>query len=230
MRWMGLNLLALTALLGSGVFAVPEASAKSWCTPTKTPTINIRASTDQISYDFSLSEKQLNRFNISTVNPYGDNVITDVGGLMKGGIKTQQKMTFGTLTNRQTGQMCMWYDMVDVLIHIQPTIYIASEFPRGTCMHKAIMAHEQKHIQVDREIVNKYAALIGKALKNDIYKQAVFGPVPINQQNQLHQTIKGHMQYILQKYISDMSAERKARQQQIDSLPEYERVNHQCKK
>lgn len=209
---------------------IQSAQAENWCQPTKAPSISIRTSTDQIGYDFSRSEKQLNNFNVTTVNPYASNVITDVGGLMKGGIETQQRMSFGTLTNQQTGQICFWHDSIDILLHIKPTIFIANEFPPGTCMHDAIMGHEQKHIQIDREIVNKYAALIGQAFRSDVSQYAVFGPFPVTNEQAVIEQIKTRMQNLLRQYTSQMIAERKMRQQQIDNLAEYERVNKSCRR
>lgn len=208
--------------------ASKSAVSDEWCKPQKPPSISIRTSTDQISYDFSKSEKQLNNFHITTKNPYANNVITDVGGVMKGGIEAQQKMSFGTLKNQHTNQICFWYDSIDVLIHIKPTIFIASEFPPATCMHNAIMEHEQKHIQVDREIVNKYAALIGNAFKEDLTKYSVFGPFPLSNEQVMIDQIKSRMQNILKYYTNQMSIERQSRQQEIDNLSEYQRVNKSC--
>lgn len=205
-----------------------EARAADWCAPQKAPSINVRTSTDNITYDFRYSEKQLNKFGVTTISPYASNVITDVGGLMKGGIETQQKMSFGTLTNPRTNQICIWHDTIDVLIHIKPTIYIANEFPQGSCMHNSIMQHEHKHITVDREIVNKYAALIGQALQNDVSQYRVFGPVPQSNQEATLSMVKTRMQGILKHYTDMMSAERKARQQAVDNINEYERVNKSC--
>ncbi len=222
--------IALFCLLLELMFWPPTANAEDWCQPKEAPHINIHTSTDQVSFDFSLSEKQLNKFSVSTVNPYASNIITDVGGLMKGGIEANMQMSFGTMTDRGAGQMCYWHDTIDVSLHIKPTIYIANEFPAGSCMHTAIMEHEQKHVTVDREIVNKYAKLIGEAFQSDITRYRVFGPIPISQGDAMAQQLKHRMESIFKTYTAQMSAERKQRQQQVDNINEYERVNHLCPK
>lgn len=210
-------------------FLSPVHAAGNWCNPDSAPVITISPFTDRISYNFNLSEKELNGFSVDTINPYGNNVITDVGGLMKGGIETEQQMKFGTLTNRSTGQVCYWYTSVDVSIHINPTIYVAREFPKDSCMHNAILAHEQQHVIVDREIVNKYAGILGNAIKEEISSRRIYGPVPVSQEPAIASQMKSRMQSILKQVTNQMSAERKARQQKVDSLSEYERVNHLCK-
>lgn len=220
----------LLSLCGLAICFLPVSSmAANWCKPNKSPTINVRTSTDNIKYDFSLSEKDLNKFSISTISPYGDNVITDVGGLMKGGIETTQQMSFGTMTNPNINQMCIWHDTIEVILHIRPTIFVANDFPKGTCMHNSILDHEHKHVIVDREIVNKYAGLIGQAIRNDVAKYSVFGPFPSSQSQTMISQVKTRMQNILKTYTTQMSAERKKRQQAVDSLAEYQRVNKSCK-
>ena len=147
---------------------------------------------------------------------------------MKGGIETQQRMNLGILTNQTTGQVCFWHDSIDVFIHIKPTIYVAREFPEGSCMHRAILEHEMKHVTIDREIVNKYAQLIGSALQEDVARYRIYGPVPLTQQAALESQLKARIYSLIGMYTTQMSEERRNLQQQIDNLGEYERVNHSC--
>ncbi|MFA7276908.1 MAG: hypothetical protein WC043_08905 [Pseudobdellovibrionaceae bacterium] len=228
MNFKKIALWILLILASSGAGKTTHA-AESWCKTSNLPKINIKTSTNNITYNYSKSEKDLNQFTISTVNPYGDNVITDVGGLMQGGIETTQNMNYGTLTNRISGQVCYWINSIDVLVHISPTIYIASNFPQGSCMHTAIMNHEQKHIVTDRLVVNKYAQQMGAALQQAVNTQYVFGPVPAGQQADLQKAIGAQLQAVLKTQMDAMKTERMQRQQAIDSLSEYESVQRQCK-
>lgn len=220
----------LVAFLCVAFGSVSQAQANtSWCRPTTAPHITVIPSTENISYNFTLSEKQLNAFSIDTKNPYGGNIISDVGGLMKGGIQTEQKMTFGTMTNNDTSEVCYWFNTIDVKIHISPIIYIADKFPKGSCKFNAIMEHEKKHVVVDREIVNKYAVIIGNRLKSEISSARIYGPVAKSKESLLGDKMRGKMKEILDDITKQMSAERQQRQQAVDSLEEYERVNNLCK-
>ena len=210
-------------------YAERERPEYYWCKPDRGPKIDVKTSTDQVNWDYSKSEKDLNRFKIDTVNPYGNNIITDVGGLMQGGIELAERMSFRNITNNRMGQVCYWFDTVTVTLHIKPTIFIASEFPQGTCKHNAIRDHELKHIQVDREIVNKYAALIGKAVKDELDRQAVYGPYKVAQAKEVEKYMTGRLESVLKYYSAMMSDERKRRQQVVDSLNEYESVNKACR-
>lgn len=221
-------LAALIAIL-SGAGPAQAAEKHAWCKPSGVPKIEVKTLTDDINWDYSKSEKDLNKFKIDTINPYGQNVITDVGGLMQGGIMMQEQMRYSTLTRSSVGQICYWYDQVVVTLHIKPTIYIASEFPRGTCKHNAIREHELKHVTVDREIVNKYAALLGAAVQEIVNRKPIYGPYHVAQSKDVENFLNQQLAVALKRYSSAMDEERKKRQQVVDSLAEYERVNKLCK-
>jgi hypothetical protein len=220
----------LATLIGFLSCAAPAHAQKhAWCKPSGGASIQVKTSTDEILWDYSKSEKDLNKFKIDTINPYGKSVITDVGGLMQGGIMMQEQMRYSTLTRSSVGQICYWYDNVVVTLHIKPTIYIASEFPRGTCKHNAIREHELKHVAVDREIVNKYAALLGSAVQEIVNRKPIYGPYHVAQSKEVEAFLNQQLSVALKRYSQEMDDERKKRQQGIDSLAEYERVNKLCK-
>lgn len=224
----------LTVVMGVLCWAGPaQAQSPSqkhaWCKPSSSARIQVKTSTDEVVWDYSKSEKELNKFKIDTINPYGKNVITDVGGLMQGGIMIQEQMRFNTLTRSGAGQICYWYDNVTVTLHIQPTIFIAREFPRGSCKHNAIREHELKHVAVDREIVNKYAQLIGDSLQEIVNRKPIYGPYRVEQSKEVENYLKQQLSVALKRFSSQMDDERKQRQQAVDSLAEYERVNKMCK-
>ena len=230
MRALIFHILIASFFITGSAFAQTQRSANdpNWCRPDGIPKIDIKTDTDRITWVYNRSQKTLNKADIDTVNPYGNNVITDVGGLMHGGIKMEETMQFGSLTNPNTNEVCMYYGAINVSFHIFPTIYIASEYPPGTCMHNAIKAHELKHINTDRQIVNKYARLVGQAVQNEIRSKPIYGPVPVANQAAIESQVKQRMNRIMTFYSTAMDAERRKLQQQVDNLQEYERVNHLC--
>ncbi len=200
----------------------------AWCRPDKPARVDVRAGSENIRWDFSKSTDQLKNFDIDTKNPYGNHGHFEVGGLMKGGINMEQTMRFSSLTHQGLRQICVYYDSVSVRFNITPTIYIANKHRPGTCKHNAIKEHEMKHIAVDRKIVNKYAALVGRMIKAEIDRAAVYGPVSIAQANQVQNHMKKTMENILRTASNKMEAERAILQQQVDSREEYDRVSRQC--
>lgn len=209
----------------TGLILASGGGDASWCRASDVPKIEILPSTHEIHYDYSKSQAELSQFHIDTKNPYGGNVITDVGGLMQGGIKVSSGLQMGTLTHQRKNEICMWYKNVKLEVWISPTIYVNSKYRKGSCEAKSILGHEHKHIAVDRKVVNKYADLIGKALVKDIKRRYLYGPVSLEHKDVLQNRMQDHIKEIIDYYTAKMNEERRQLQQGVDSLEEYERVN-----
>ena len=224
---LGLELLlaGMLNLTATPVLAEVECRVK---TP---PRINVLPSKSRVSYDFSKTRAQLNSVDIDTVSPYGPNHKTTVSGLMSGSIQVQNQVSFLYETYDQLGLGCVYLKSIDVKVHIDPTIFIAKELPRGSCLHNAVLAHERKHVREDQLVVNKYANVIGKALESAINHQgAAFGPYDIDRMPVIQKNIQTSLNKIVKKYNQKMNEERQRRQQAIDTLEEYESIGKRCDK
>ena len=191
--------------------------------------INIVWGSDNIAYDFTKSQAQLDRVDVDTDSPYDRSVKTHVGGLMKGGISVNSQVQVMTLTYPRSRQICQWIDRMDVNINIDPKIYIARDHKQGSCKHKAILDHEMKHIFVDREAVKKYMPIIKRQLEIAVRKVGIVGPKSDRDVNKYQKKITDYMDKELRSITEKMYAERKGKQQGVDTLEEYERVSRQCR-
>lgn len=222
--------LWVSFIVGAFFVAMPmKAKAQSGCPEKGMPQIEIKMTSKAVSYDFTLSQSDLVGFDIDTQSPYDQGAHVEIGGLMNGEISVNTNVSFGWAAQKRTGQTCYWYDTVSIAMHIEPTIYVAKEHPEGSCMHDSILQHEMKHIDVDREILKKYSSQIEDDLKKVSSKVGVVGPVS----KQTSEQTREKMMAIIEKTVSNraekMYAERRERQQGIDSLQEYERVTNSCK-
>jgi hypothetical protein len=118
---------------------------------------------------------------------------------------------------------------VEVKLHIKPTIYIAREYPKQGCMYAAILEHEKKHIAVDRAIINKYSAMIGRGVTETMNRLGYsHGPYRTGELDMHQERLNERVNVIIKKYADAMTLERQKLQQQVDSLAEYERVTRKC--
>lgn len=225
-----LTLLSLILLFSLHSAYARAQSHEDWCYPRSAARIDIIPTTDDIFFDFTKSEKELNNFKIDTVNPYGKEVIVDVGGLMAGGIELKHSASIGYISHPSYNMSCLWYDTLKIDIGIKPTIYIAREFNKGTCMHNAIMEHEMKHIQADIDIVNEYANKIGYDINRKLTDEYIYGPIPSSGTADLQKAMMEDITAIIKKYIVELKTERRTAQQKIDSADEYDSVSAKCKK
>ena len=224
-------------LLISGLMLNPQANTQAMqvslpmsCKGHRAPQINVKPSQSRVKYDFTRSKAELNTVDSDTISPYGPQHKTNVNGLMSGNIRLQSSIFFVTETYNQFNYGCVYLKRIDVEINVDPTVYIASDFDEGGCMHNAILAHEYKHVNEDQYIVNKYINEIGKALSAKVeILGGEYGPMKIsdmvNKQNEIQQSFHDEVRYMNQV----LNTERKQRQQDIDSLEEYQSIGIRCK-
>lgn len=206
-----------------------HADENDWCIPAKATEIEIIPKSNDIKYDFTKNKSELSAFDIDTLSPYAENIKTEIGGLMKGGIKIRHSYKYGVRTNTTTGQVCMWYDKIKVDIVINPKILIAKEYKEGTCKHQAVMTHEMKHIMKDREISSIYSKKIRDALYEHVKEKSYIGPVDEDKMAQLDIYMKSSIKTVIGKVKQEMIKQRKQEQMLIDNINEYNAVSDFCK-
>lgn len=213
-----LLVLAASPVHGSSVCQMPE--------PTK---INVIPSTKEIKYDYSSSLQNIQKVETDTKNPYGFHAFTVTQGFMKGQVKFSPKITLDFKTVPQQRSACLWYKEIDLRIEIDPTIVIGKEVAADTCMKKAVIEHELKHVKVDRAVVNKYSRRMGQKIY-DRLKVAGFivGPVPSKDAQKMAERMHEVVSSILKSEYVMMEQERAKAQQGIDSRKEYDAVAAQC--
>lgn len=201
------------------------------CVARMAPQINVKPVTKNVKYDFTKTKAQLNAFDVDTISPYGPQHKTMVSGLMSGSIQTKSQVEFMHEKYEARDIGCVYLKAANVTISIDPTIFIAREYPKGSCYHNAVLTHEMKHVREDQLIVNKYVSRIGRALKDIIDSQnAAFGPYRLNQLSNVQINVQESINKVVTRFNEDMNQERRRRQQAIDNIEEYESIGARCPK
>jgi hypothetical protein len=221
-----LNVLAMPIFFGTAAHARNVSDIE--CPAQKRPEIRVRWKTDEIRYNFTKSRAQLGNMPIDTKSPYDKNVHTEVGGLMRGGLEVRTNTEVSQLSYEQVRMRCLWVSELDIVIHINPIIYVASEFPKGTCMHNSVLEHEFKHIAVDRAIASKYKSKIRDVMGKAVYKIGIIGPRRDIEVKRIHNQINQYIEQNIKQITDQMYAERRKLQQGVDNFEEYERVRKSC--
>lgn len=221
-------IMAVCMVFQGLVSTTAMAQTRAACPDKGYPSIAIALSSDPIQYDFTKNKAQLRSFKIDTKSPYDQHAHTEVGGLMNGEISVNTNVTFGWSTQGRNQETCYWYDQIQVRMHIDPTILVASDHPQGTCMHSSILEHEMKHIKVDRKVLQKYKDLIESDLNRVVAKVGTIGPVSKGSSDKIRERMMAVVEKTVATRTQAMYAERRTLQQAVDSLDEYERVASRC--
>lgn len=105
------------------------------------------------------------------------------------------------------------------------TVYVASELPRGSCIHKEVLDHELRHVAVDDTLLEEFLGKLRPRLEAMI---ARIGPVYAASQNRAMSVIRGAVDRELEAITRDFSRERDRLQATIDTAEEYRRVTNSC--
>jgi hypothetical protein len=124
------------------------------------------------------------------------------------------------------GLACAHIEHVDVTVGYQNVVvFIANEIPEGSCGFNEVMAHEQKHINVNRQILEKYTPRIESELGDYVKSNGYFQETDPDYAVKL---LKEKFQDIIESIMKDMTAENHERQQAVDSPAEYARISRSC--
>ena len=219
------GLLMLAAAPGPMNCAVPQA-----------PQVVITPRTAEIVYDFSRSTAELDAMarKLGTT-PTGAKASrgqdSQTGGLRYDRPLIRSAVTWGytqeTLGDVPT-RVCLWYSKITVDIEMKPVIYLAKERSAAGPCREAILAHERRHVQVDREVMNRFASDVGKAIQRTVDETGAFGPFPAANREALGKELTARINKVLDMHEKAMSATMDARQMEVDSAAEYARISAIC--
>jgi hypothetical protein len=215
--WLLLLSLAL-AYPGSRAFAQDVVECPSY----PDVPINITTQFDDPTFDYSQNIAAIQRLSSDTSHSIKE-------GLTLGLTRYDPVLEFRVPIREvslASGLSCAFVDHVDVTIgYKNVAVFIASEIPEDSCGFNQVLAHEQKHINVNKQILAEYTPRIERELKEYLRLNGVF-------REQTHDyalsILQGKLHEILNGIIADMTQENMRRQQMIDTRAEYARVSASC--
>lgn len=205
------------------------ASGQVECTLDQAPHIRVNPQTDDIAYNFNVTTEDLNRMKSDTISPYAPGTDSTTSGLRVDKPELTVEVSLRTAEYKELGMMCFSYDKIKVNIHLRPEIYLARDYNFKGCK-EAVLEHEHKHVKVDREVMNKYAKLIGEDILAVVNKAGAMGPYPVSEAELVQQRMYDYISNAVMKQKLNLQEEMARRQKQVDSLEEYERVSAICDK
>lgn len=107
-----------------------------------------------------------------------------------------------------------------------PYFWIAEELPSGSCIEMELIAHENKHVEVYRQVYATFparAAPLIQALTARYPQPASGGPLAL-----IHSNLDADINDALTPLLDNLADEADARNRAIDNPAEYERIRASC--
>ncbi|MCC7305750.1 MAG: hypothetical protein IT558_05770 [Alphaproteobacteria bacterium] len=222
-------LFGLDPLSGTALLVLAASSPDKLCVMPGPTKITVTPSAEKVEYDYSKSLDQLQGVQADTVNPHSFSGLTLMQGFTQGAMKMVPKIKLAYKVYPDFGAGCMWYESIDIRLSLDPAITIAREVKQDSCMYRAVLEHEKKHVAVDRKLLNQYSQIIGKKVYDEL-KSRGFMAGPFRKEDL--EAISARMQDTVEQVVAfqwkKLDIDRTEAQQAVDSLKEYQSVQAQC--
>ena len=124
------------------------------------------------------------------------------------------------------GTGCARVEKVEVEIGYKDVVvYIPRNVPQGSCGFNEVMGHEQKHIAVNRALLQEYVPIMQDRLQEFL---RTHGLIRERDTSYAVKLMNEQLQAILDDVSNQMVQENSRRQQLVDSPQEYARVSAAC--
>jgi hypothetical protein len=149
-------------------------------------------------------------------------------GLADGGLDFGWRVGFEW--RPQGAGFCFWVRRTALTIrHPSPDIYVAREYRRGGCNYRAILAHERRHIQASRELIDRYTPRLRWVLTS-LRIPTGERPILVASLEAAKSQVEALMKALAEPLFREMIAALKEAQAKIDSPASYRRLHKKCKK
>ncbi len=194
----------------------------------KPPSVAMTFTPSQPQVTHTLDHQALGQFSVSTQFSHHRNEVFLTGGITESNIRTDYNVNFEQHIDQRTNQACLYVDHIQLTLHYDPVVHIASNYPQGSCRFKTTWQHELLHVNTDLITLNERKQLLEQAAQQVAQKLTVIGPVDAAALPLQQQAVIDQVGAAVQTTFEGIDKLRMQRQQLIDTREEYLRLSKAC--
>ena len=214
---LGLALCLVLVAPARSASSAPPAELVKLCESSLEPAVfEVRTEPSRVLYDFSKSTAELTAMK----QPASKGLFTL--GLTVTNVSLRGSWNWSAMTTKK-GTSCLRPDM-RVLVTVNPqTVYVAREFPQGTCAFNDIVSHELRHVQTNQAHMERVAQHFQERI-NNYYGQRIFYGDIDTMRKQVREAFEDHWQVAIQNELLAVET----LHARIDTPQEYARNDVMC--
>lgn len=136
----------------------------------------------------------------------------------------------GALENTRTHRVCVWAESLEVdFSYSKMDVYVSTQYPEGSCAYKVILAHENQHVSINQRVLNKYVALMKRAIQRDRTIPTKNRPLPAGTFKEGQDIIAARIARIIQPLYNHYKKEVLRDNRMIDTMRNYRRIQAKCR-
>jgi len=107
-------------------------------------------------------------------------------------------------------------------------VYVSSQYPEGSCEYQAMLDHENQHVQIHRQIYEKYQKILQNALSSSVEIPLANHPVTFRSLEdgkvKISELISGVTNPVFEQFQQEVSQD----QAQLDTPDNYRELRNRC--
>ena len=185
----------------------------------RAPQTRVNYSIDRVEYIRNIDSKTLTQIHEGNVSR--------VTGMAGGAVGTRIKIEFEGKPVKNL-LYCLHIKNINLNFYAEPKIYIASNFKRGSCEYNAILRHEEKHISTLKNTHKEYLSDYRSFIRREAKDTPNFPPMKLIEMDNAKAKMSLFIQERVEEYMQIVTEEVAARQHEIDSAEEYQKITDRC--
>jgi len=224
LRRRRVGIKACFAVVAWGLLTLPGAAmAAERCAPQDAMQIEIRVAKDmgRVNFDHSRSQAQLKRMS-------GDKVDNawKVNGLTKRTYTTESSARFKMVPMNNGRYYCVRLETVDLKVGLgRIDVFVANKYSRNSCAFRAVMNHEQQHVEINRRVLRRMMGRIDDKVRSAVYN---FEPFPARSTSEAQRKLSDYFKRALEPLYQRLDEEANEENARIDTEASYSYLRKQC--
>jgi len=192
------------------------------CKKQKAPVVKVKVREKPVVYNNRKTADELKGMASGAYSPYEAGAHTEVGGLTKGKLGFHRSSSIEQL--RLGDDHCLWVSEITITVQSEPIVYIAKKNSTNKCRYKEVLAHEMKHVNVQRKIIMRYGPVIQRAVFQKAQQIGVVGPKKGRDVQRSADAMMAEIEKVVTNTIARLAKDRDTRQKHVDTKEEYAAV------
>lgn len=186
----------------------------------RAPRTHVKYSIDNTQYIRNISAKELTERHSSRNGGRTTGLASSVVG-------TRISMEYEGETSKEN-LYCLRVKKINFNFFVEPKIYIASNFKRGSCEYNAVIKHEREHIDIIKGAHKDYVPEFKSFVKDIARELPSFFPMPLTSMDSAKDEISAFIQERVGDFMNVVNEDVAERQSEIDTDDEYRKISDRC--
>jgi len=205
------------------LFAIPATGWAASCASQDTRHIKVNVTRDmgRVVYDFRRSQAELKRMS-------GQNLSSawQVNGLTEGTFTSRSSARFTLKPSRKGRYYCVRLNSVALKVGLDRiVIYIANKYRRNSCPFRAVMSHEQEHVEINRRVLRRVGWRIDEEVRSAVYR---YKPFSARSEAEAQRKLSKYFDDALSPLFRELNAQADEENARIDTEASYKYLTRQC--